>query len=117
MTTKYYKYVSDTGGITGRTMHRGAGVTAKTTVDPDAEISTAPGAPLFEISERRRSFGLRPRHVELVKINSDTGTIVGVRKVAIATAARFAAISPTDDFTIGGQTWKVRRKVAEEFGV
>ena len=116
MSTKYYKYTSD-GGTVGRTMHRGAGVTAKTTVDPDAEISTAPGAPLFEISESRRSFGLRPRHVELVRVNTDTGTIVGLRKVSIATAARFAAIGAADTFDIGGQTWRVRRKVAEEFGV
>ena len=116
MSTKYYKYTSDSG-ITGRTMHRGAGVNAKTVVDPNAEVSTAPGAPLFEISERRRSFGLRPRHVELVRVNTDTGVIIGARKVAIATAARFAAIAATDTFDIGGQTWRVRRKVAEEFGV
>ncbi len=116
MTTKYYKYTSDSGTV-GRTMHRGAGVASKTTVDPDAEVSTAPGAPLFEISESRRSFGLRPRHVELVRVNTDTGTIVGTRRVAVATIARFNAIAATDTFDIGGQTWRVRRKVAEEFGV
>ena len=116
MSTKYYKYTSDSG-ITGRTMHRGAGATAKTVVDPNAEVSTSPGAPLFEISERRRSFGLRPRHVELVRVDSDTGTIVGTRRVAVATIARFNAIGANDAFTINDQEWRVRRKVAEEFGV
>lgn len=111
---KYYKYTSNSG-IVGRTLHQKTA--AKAAVDPDAEISTDVGAPLFESTETTRSKGLRPRMVELVRVNTDTGVIAGVLRVPIATATRWNAIAATDSFEINNQTWKVRRKIAEEFGV
>lgn len=113
--TKYYQYFSDKSGIIGRTRHQRTDL--KEIVDPGAAISVNPGLPLFEISETEQSYGLRPRHVELVEVDLDTGGIKGTVKVAIATRERWDAISSNDSFNVGGKNFRLRRKVAEEFGV
>jgi len=99
-----------------RTIHRN--VALKQAVDPQAQISTDLGAALFEISESVKKKGLRPRHVVLGQLNTETGFRTGgVRKVAISTVERWEAIDPDDTFTIEGKTYKLIRKVAEEIGV
>jgi hypothetical protein len=112
-------YVYESSGLEGvpcRTIHRNTAL--KTAVDPNAQVSTNPGAALFEISESVRSKGLRPRHVVLGRISSSTGFLLGSpKKVAIATQARWEEISPGDQFTVNNTVYKLIRKVAEEVGV
>jgi hypothetical protein len=112
-------YVYQSSGIPNyscRTIHRNT--TLKEELDPEAEVSEDLGAALFEISETTRKKGLRPRHVVLARVNPDTGfRLGGVKKVAISTQARWEEISPAEEFTIDGATYKVIRKVAEEIGV
>jgi len=114
---KAYKYTSS--GLEDRkcrTIHRNTAL--KEAVDPDAEVSKDLGAALFEISETVRSKGLRPRHVVLGAINNDTGFRTGgTAKVAIASVERWEEIDEDDEFTVGGKTYKLIRKVAEEIGV
>jgi len=114
---KAYVYESNTlSGIECRTIHRNTAL--KAAVDPNAQVSTNLGAPLFEISESVRSKGLRPRHVVLGRVNTSTGFMLkGAKKVAISTQARWEEISSDDTFTVNNATYKVIRKVAEEVGV
>jgi hypothetical protein len=113
---KAYVYVSS--GLEDypcRTIHRNTAL--KTAVDPNAQVSTNPGAALFEISETTRSKGLRPRHVVLGRVSTSTGFLLGSpKKVAISTQERWEEISPTDTFTVNNVTYRVIRKVAEEVG-
>jgi len=112
-------FVYQSTGLEGRscrTIHRN--VALKEAVDPNAQVSDDLGAALFEISETTRTKGLRPRHVVLGQLNTETGFRTGgVRKVAIATVERWEEITADDNFTIDGKTYKMIRKVAEEIGV
>jgi len=113
---KYYEYTPSKSGLPkGRTLHRNSDL--KALVDPSAVVSTNPGAALWEVSETAKSKGLRPRTVELVRVDDDTGTIKGIVRVAIATEARWNEISDNDNFVLDGKRYKLRRKIAEEYGV
>jgi hypothetical protein len=113
---KYYEYTPSKAGLPkGRTLHRNTDL--KAIVDPSAVVSTNPGAALWEISETTNSKGLRPRSVELVRIDGDSGTIKGIIRVAIATEARWNEITDSDSFVVDGKQYKLRRKIAEEYGV
>jgi hypothetical protein len=113
---KYYEYTPSKEGLPkGRTLHRLPAL--KDLVDPSAPASTDPGAALWEVSETAKSKGLRPRTVELVRVDDETGVIRGIVRVAIATEARWNEISNTDTFVLDGKRYKLRRKIAEEYGV
>ncbi len=114
MVVKYYVYTPDASGVpAGRVRIRRT--TLFEAVNPDASVSNTGGA-LWEVSESRRTFGLRPRCVELGSRNTETGVITGRVTVPVTTAARWAAISPTDTFNDAGKTYSLIRKTAEEFG-
>lgn len=114
MVVKYYTYTPDASGVpAGRVRIRRTALFEL--VNPGAAVATAGGA-LWEVSESRRTFGLRPRCVELGARNTETGTITGRVTVPVTTAARWAAITPSDTFTDGGKTYSLIRKIAEEFG-
>lgn len=113
---KYYEYTPSKEGLPkGRTLHRLPAL--KEIVDPGAPASTNPGAALWEISESAKSKGLRPRSVELVRVDQDTGVIRGIIRCAISTQSRWEAITDQDSFVVDGKSYKLRRKIAEEYGV
>jgi len=113
---KYYEYTPSREGLPkGRTLHRNTAL--KGIVDPAAVVSTNPGAALWEVSETAKSKGLRPRTVELVRVDDETGTIKAVIKVAISTQARWNEITENDTFVVDGKRYRLRRKIAEEYGV
>jgi len=82
----------------------------------NAQETQLGSGPLFEVSETRRKYGLRPRGVLLGVRDSTYGTIVKRRFVPIVTPTRWAQISLGNTFTINNQTWVVIRKEAEEVG-
>jgi hypothetical protein len=82
----------------------------------NAETTETGSGPLFEVSETRRRFGLRPRGVLLGVKDSTYGTITKRRFVAIVKPSRWNQISLGATFTINNQTWTVIRKEAEEVG-
>jgi hypothetical protein len=82
----------------------------------NAQETELGSGPLFEVSETRRKYGLRPRGVLLGVRDSTYGTITKRRFVPIVTPTRWAQISLGNTFTISGTTWVVIRKEAEEVG-
>jgi hypothetical protein len=82
----------------------------------NAEETEVGSGPLFEVSETRRKYGLRPRGVLLGVRDATYGTITKRRFVPIVKPSRWNQISLGNTFTLGGVTWTVIRKEAEEVG-
>jgi basic membrane lipoprotein Med (substrate-binding protein (PBP1-ABC) superfamily) len=82
----------------------------------NAQETEVGSGPLFEVSETRRKYGLRPRGVLLGVRDSTYGTITKRRFVPIVTQTRWNQISLGNTFTLSGVTWTVIRKEAEEVG-
>jgi len=82
----------------------------------NAEETELGSGPLFEVSETRRKYGLRPRGVLLGVRDSTYGTIVKRRFVPIVKPSRWNQISLGNTFSLNNQTWVVIRKEAEEVG-
>jgi hypothetical protein len=76
----------------------------------------------IKVSKNRKQVGIKPREVLLTRSIGDEGTYTNCliqgadryKRVPIPTKERWDAITLQSTFTIGGTTYKVRKKLQEE---
>lgn len=113
------KYQTNNGSIFNVLLDQASGI--------DTLIGTAPTAAYTEnmtimVSKNNKESGIKPRMVLLTRTIGNNDTITNClvqgadryKRVPIPTKARWDAIALQSDFTIGGQAYKVSKKLEEK---